>query len=307
MNSTKAPRLRVRRKARFTNDDLWGYVFIAAAMIIFCVFTLYPVINAVYTSFFNYKPFGSEYVGLKNYADTLKYSKFNLFYKAAWNTLVYTIIVVPLSLLLSFTISVMILPFQKKVQSVFKAMYYLPGIASGVALSVVWLWLYDSSPDGLFNKFLGFFGIPAQNWLSSTKTSMLSLIIMALLSSHGTQIITYIAALLGIDNSYFEAAELDGATFFQKVRYIVWPLVKPTTLFLLVTGVIGSFQVFMNAYMMTGGGPDNSTTMIGLLIYNNAFEYGKYGLACAQAIILTIVIALMSAFQFKLMGVDVEY
>ena len=216
-------------------------------------------------------------------------------------------IVVPLSLLLSFAIAVMILPFQKKLQSIFKAMYYLPGIASGVALSVVRLWLYDSSPDGIFNRLLGFFGIPAQNWLSSTKTSMLSLIIMALLSSHGVRVITYIAALLGIDNSYFEAAELDGATFFQKVRFIVWPLVKPTTLFLLITGVIGSFQVFMNAYMMTGGGPDNSTTMIGLLIYNNAFVYGKYGLACAQAILLAIAIAIMSLFQFKVMGVDVEY
>ena len=306
MNSTKERR-QTHRKLRLTNEDLWGYIFIAAAMIIFCVFTLYPVISAVYTSFFNYKPFGSEYVGLKNYVDTLKYSKFNLFYKAAFNTLVYTAVVVPLSLLLSFSIAVMILPFKKKTQSIFKAMYYLPGIASGVALSVVWLWLYDSSPDGLFNQLLGFFGIPAQNWLSSTKTSMLSLMIMALLSSHGTQIITYIAALLSIDNSYFEAAELDGATFFQKVRFIVWQLVKPTTLFLLVTGVIGSFQVFMNAYMMTGGGPDNSTTMIGLLIYNNAFEYGKYGLACAQAILLAIVIAVMSLFQFKMMGVDVEY
>ncbi len=307
MNDTKTKSPLVRSRFRFTNDDLWGYLFIAAAMIIFCVFTLYPVCNAVYTSFFEYKPFGSEFVGLENYIETLKYSKFNLFYKAAWNTVVYTAIVVPLSLLISFTVAVMILPFQKKVQSVFKAMYYLPGVASGVALSVVWLWLYDSSPDGLFNQLLSFFGIPAQNWLSSTKTSMLSLIIMALLSSHGTQIITYIAALLGIDNSYFEAAELDGATFMQKVRFIVWPLVKPTTLFLLVTGVIGSFQVFMNAYMMTGGGPDNSTTMIGLLIYNNAFEYGKYGLACAQAIILAIAIAIMSLFQFRLMGVDVEY
>lgn len=307
MNNTKEVRLAPKRKFRLTSDDIWGYVFIAAAMIIFVIFTLYPVINAIYTSFFNYKPFGSEYVGLKNYVDTLKYSKFNLFYKAAWNTLVYTVVVVPLSLLLSFSVAIMILPFQKKVQSVFKAMYYLPGVASGVALSVVWLWLYDSSPDGLFNQLLGLVGIPAQNWLSSTKTSMLSLMIMALLSSHGTQIITYIAALLGIDNSYFEAAELDGATFMQKVRFIVWPLVKPTTLFLLVTGVIGSFQVFMNAYMMTGGGPDNSTTMIGLLIYNNAFEYGKYGLACAQAILLAIVIAIMSLLQFKMMGVDVEY
>lgn len=307
MNSTTEKRRQVHRKLRFTNDDKWGYIFIAAAMIIFCVFTLYPVFNAIYTSFFNYKPFGSEYVGLQNYIDTLKYSKFNLFYKAAKNTIVYTVVVVPLSLLLSFTISIMILPFKKKLQSIFKAMYYLPGIASGVALSVVWLWLYDSSPDGIFNRILGFFGIPSQNWLSSTKTSMLSLMIMALLSSHGTRIITYIAALLGIDNSYFEAAELDGASFFQKVRFIVWPLVKPTTLFLLITGVIGSFQVFMNAYMMTGGGPDNSTTMIGLLIYNNAFVYGKYGLACAQAILLAIAIAIMSLFQFRVMGVDVEY
>ena len=306
MNTTKEKRPS-RRALRLTNDDKWGYIFIAAAMIIFCIFTLYPVFNAIYTSFFKYKPFGSEYIGFQNYIDTLKYSKFNLFYKAVRNTVVYTIIVVPLSLLLSFAIAVMILPFSKKLQSVFKAMYYLPGIASGVALSVVWLWLYDSSPDGIFNRLLGFFGVPAQNWLSSTKTSMLSLIIMALLSSHGVRIITYIAALLGIDNSYFEAGELDGATFFQKVRYIVWPLVKPTTLFLLITGVIGSFQVFMNAYMMTGGGPDNSTTMIGLLIYNNAFVYGKYGLACAQAILLAIAIAIMSLFQFKVMGVDVEY
>ncbi len=300
--------LRLNRRRKYFNDeDRWGYLFIAAAMIIFAIFTLYPVINAVYTSFFDYKPFGSKYVGLDNYIETLKYSKRNLFYKAAWNTLLYTVIVVPLSLLISFSVAIMILPFKKRTQSVFKAMYYLPGVASGVALSVVWLWIYDSSPDGLFNQLLAFLHIPAQNWLSSTKTSMLSLIIMALLSSHGTSIITYIAALHGIDNSYFEAAELDGATFMQKVHLIVWPLVKPTTLFLLVTGVIGSFQVFMNAFMMTGGGPDNSTTMIGLLIYNNAFVYAKYGLACAQAILLAIVIAIVSLIQFKLMGVDVEY
>ena len=102
MNGTTQNRLAPKRKFVLTSDDKWGYIFIAAAMIIFCVFTLYPVFNAVYTSFFNYKPFGSEYVGLKNYVDTLKYSKFNLFYKAAWNTLVYTVVVVPLSLLLSF-------------------------------------------------------------------------------------------------------------------------------------------------------------------------------------------------------------
>ncbi len=293
-----------RRRFRLTDDDLWGYAFILVSMIAFGVFTLYPVISAVETSFLKYKPFGSEFIGLKNYQDTFSSS---LFYKTVLNTLEYTVVVVPLSLLMAFAISIMILPFSKKTQSVFKSMYYLPGIASGVALSVVWLWIYDSSPTGLMNQVFTFLHLPTQNWLSSSKTSMISLMFMALMSGQGSNIIIYIAALLGIDNSYFEAAELDGATFMQKVRYIVFPLVKPTTLFLLVTGVIGSFQVFMNAFMMTGGGPDNSTTMIGLLIYKNAFEYSKYGLACAQAILLAIVIAIISLAQFKMMGVDVEY
>ena len=285
-------------------DNISGYLFIGVAMIIFIMFTLYPVISAVITSLQKYKPFGSEWVALNNYVDAMKSS---LFWKSIKNTVLYTIIVVPCSLLISFIISIMILPFSRKLQSVFKALYYLPGIASGVAIAVVWLWLYDSSPSGIFNRILGIFGFASQNWLSSSKTAMLSLILMALLSSHGSNIIIYMAALHGIDNTYFEAAEIDGATFLQKVRYIVFPLCKPTTLFLLVTGIIGSFQVFRNAYMMTGGGPDNNTTMIGLLIFNNAFTYGKYGLACAQAIILALVIGLLTMLQFKVMGDDIEY
>ena len=152
-----------------------------------------------------------------------------------------------------------------------------------------------------------FLHLPMQNWLASSKTAMLSLIIMSLLNGQGSSIIIYIAALLGIDTSYFEAADIDGASFLQKVRYIVLPLCKPTTLFLLVTGIINSFQVFQNAYMMTGGGPDNNTTMIGLLIFNNAFVYGKYGLACAQGVLLTIIIAGLTAIQFRVAGDDVEY
>lgn len=296
---------RMKRKRSWSKaDNTSGYIFIAVAMIIFATFTVYPVFSAIETSFVNYKPFGSEYVGFENYINTFKSS---LFYKSVKNTIVYTIIVVPLSLMISFSIAVMVLAFKKRTQSIFKAIYYLPGIASGVALSVVWLWLYDSSPSGLFNQILSTLGFSTQNWLNSSKTAMLSLIIMALASGQGSSIIIYVAALLGIDKSNFEAAELDGATFMQKIRYIVIPLVKPSTLFLFVTGIIGSFQVFMNAYMMTGGGPDNNTTMIGLLIFNNAFVYSKYGLACAQAIVLAIFIAAISFVQFKVMGVDVEY
>jgi multiple sugar transport system permease protein len=208
---------------------------------------------------------------------------------------------------LSFVISVLIVPLTKKKQTFFKATYYLPAIASGVALSFVWKWIYDPLPAGLLNRLVSLFGVENQNWLGSSKTSMLSLILMALLSSHGTSIIIYIAALLGIDNTYYESAEIDGATFFQKLRYIVLPLVKPTTVFLLITGVIGSFQVFQNAFLMTGGGPDNSTTMVGLLIYNNAFTYFEYGRASAQALVLAAVIAVFTFIQFKVTGDGVEY
>lgn len=297
------PSLR-KKRFRFTEDDGAGYLFILFAIVIYCVFTIYPLFSAVITSFQKYKPFGSEFIGLKNYQDTIHNE---LFWNALKNTAVYTGITIPLSMFIAFCIAILIVPFKKKTQSLFKSIYYIPAVASGVALSVVWLWIYNSAPAGLANQIIGLFGANSLNWLASSKTAMPSLIIMALLGGQGQNVIIYIAALLAIDSSYFEAAEIDGASFMQKVRFIVWPLCKPTTLFLLVTGIIGSFQVFMNSYMMTGGGPDNNTTMVGLLIFNNAFVYGKYGIACAQAVLLTIVIAVLTALQFRISGDDVEY
>lgn len=292
------------KRRKIKGDGAWGYAFIAVALVVFAMFTAYPVVSAFIISFQKYKPLGSTYVGFDNYAATFKDS---LFWKSVVNTVIYTVLTVPVSLIISFAIAILILPLKKKLQTVFKAVYYLPAVASGVALSVVWLWIFDPMPTGIFNQLIGLFGISNQNWLGSSATSMFSLVLMAWLSSHGTSIIIYLAALLGIDTSYYEAAELDGASFLKKLWYIVIPCLKPTTLFLLVTGVIGSFQVFQNAYLMTGGGPDNSTTMVGLLIFNNAFKYFEFGKAAAQSLVLAAIIALISLVQFKFMGKDVEY
>lgn len=291
-------------KKKLKKDTMWAYVFILVPLCTFTIFTLYPVVSAAITSFQEYKPMGSEWVGLDNYVHTLKN---DLFYKALWNTFVYAIITVPVSMLLSFSISIMILPYRKKIQTVFKAAYYLPAIASGVALSFVWKWIYDPMSTGLLNSVLGAFGVPNQNWLGSGKTAMASLIIMAVFAGLGQNVIIYTAALLGVDSTYYEAADIDGATFWQKIRYIVWPLVKPTTVFLAITGVINGLQSFQNAYLMTGGGPDNATTMAGLLIFNRAFKYFEYGEACAQALLLAAIIAVFSIFQFRLNSADVEY
>lgn len=285
-------------------DSVWAYGFIAVALVVYALFTAYPVISALLISFQEYRPLGSSYIGFDNYASIFKSE---LFGKALWNTLVYTVLTVPVALILSFGVAIMIMPLKKWAQTTFKAIYYLPAVASGVALSVVWLWIYDPMPGGILNQLIGLVGIENQNWLGSSSTSMFSLVLMSWLSSHGTSIIIYVAALLGIDESYYEAAEIDGATFWQKMWHIVIPCLKPTTLFLLVTGVIGSFQVFQNAYLMTGGGPDHSTTMVGLLIFDTAFKYFEFGKAAAQSLILALIIGIIAFIQFKFLGKDVEY
>jgi len=285
-------------------DSVWAYAFIAVALVVYALFTAYPVISALLISFQEYRPLGSSYIGFDNYASIFKSE---LFGKALWNTLVYTVLTVPVALILSFGVAIMIMPLKKWAQTTFKAVYYLPAVASGVALSVVWLWIYDPMPGGILNQLIGLVGIENQNWLGSSSTSMFSLVLMSWLSSHGTSIIIYVAALLGIDESYYEAAEIDGATFWQKMWHIVIPCLKPTTLFLLVTGVIGSFQVFQNAYLMTGGGPDHSTTMVGLLIFDTAFKYFEFGKAAAQSLILALIIGIIAFIQFKFLGKDVEY
>ncbi|MDF9840601.1 MULTISPECIES: sugar ABC transporter permease [unclassified Paenibacillus] len=293
-----------RKKLKLESDSGWGYAFIAVALIAFSLFTAYPVINAFIISLQEYGPLGSTYVGLENFVNSFADE---LFWKALKNTLVYTLLTVPFNIFLSFLIAILIMPFKKKTQSIFKAVYYLPAVASGVSLAVVWLWIFDPLKSGIANQLVGLFGIDNQNWLGSSATSMFSLVLMSWLSSHGTAIIIYLAALLSIDNSYYEAADIDGATFLQKLWFIVIPFLKPTTLFLLVTGVIGSFQVFQNAYLMTGGGPDHATTMVGLLIFNNAFTYFEFGEAAAQSLLLAAVIALISFVQFKFLGKDIEY
>lgn len=293
-----------RKKLKLESDSGWGYAFIAVALIAFSLFTAYPVINAFIISLQEYRPLGSSFVGLENYANSFTDA---LFWKAMKNTLVYTILTVPMNIFLSFLVAILILPFRKKTQTIFKAIYYLPTVASGVALAVVWLWIFDPLKSGIANQVVSFFGMGNQNWLGSSATAMFSLVLMSWLSSHGTAIIIYLAALLGIDNSYYEAAEIDGANFLQKLWYIVVPFLKPTTLFLLVTGVIGSFQVFQNAYLMTGGGPDHATTMVGLLIFNNAFTYFEFGEAAAQSLVLAAIIAVISFLQFKFFGKNVEY
>lgn len=150
-------------------------------------------------------------------------------------------------------------------------------------------------------------GLPTQMWLATSKTAMPSMILMTYLGGHGSSIILYLAAMGNIPTTLYEAADLDHANWWTKLTKITWPLLKPTTLYFMTMGIIGSLQFFMRPYLMTGGGPNFATTTISFLIYQHSFEDYAFGLAAAESFILAIIIISISVIQFKYFSTDVEY
>ncbi|MCM0649022.1 sugar ABC transporter permease [Clostridium swellfunianum] len=285
-------------------EYFWCYVFIAVPVLMFLSFTLYPLINAFIMSFQKYNVMGSTWIGLDNYKAVFKDS---LFRKALVNTVIYTIGTVPVNIMIALGLALLIFQLGKKTQTFFKAAFYLPAVTSGVTLSLVWFIMYDPTPDGLLNKIISVFGVSNINWLGKTNIALFSLMLMTYLGGHGSGIILYLASLGGIPKTIYEAADIDAASTWSKFKNITWPLLKPTTLYMFVTGIIGSFQVFMTIYLMTGGGPDNATTTIAYLIYQHAFSYFEFGHAAAESFVLAIIIIAISILQFKYLGSDVEY
>ncbi|MEX3618717.1 carbohydrate ABC transporter permease [Paenibacillus glucanolyticus] len=282
----------------------WAYLFILAPVLLFLVFTLYPVASAFLMSFQEYSVMGSEWIGTDNYTRMVQDE---VFWKSMRNTVLFTIGTVPVNIVITYALSFFIFQMKNKWQTFFKATMYLPAVASGVTISVVWLAIYDPTNAGLLNRFIGLFGFDPVIWLGKSDTALFSLILMNWLGSHGAGIILYLAAMGGIPKSLYEAADIDHASGWSKFWRITWPLMKPTTLYLLVTGVITSFQVFISVYLMTQGGPNFATTTIAYLIYSTAFNFYEFGLAAAQSFVLAALIIVISIIQFKYFSSDVEY
>lgn len=281
----------------------WAYFFILPNLLLYAVFFLLPVAWSMVLSFLDYQWWGIEFVGLANYT---KVFKDPIFWKAVVNTAYYTLGVVPLWLGKALIISAMIFPFRKPLQTFFKAAFYLPHVTSAVILSMIWLWIYNP-PFGLLNYVLSFFGIDPVAWLGNTLTAMPSLILMQVVMGGGSSIVLISAAMNGIPTYLYEAAELDGARPVQVFFRITLPLLKPTLLYLVVTGTINSFQVFTNIYLMTRGGPQFATTTIVYMIYDTAFKQFQFGPASAMAMVLFVITALFALVQFKWLGQEVEY
>jgi multiple sugar transport system permease protein len=280
-----------------------GYLFILPHFTFFAIFVLYPFFKGIYSSFFNYTILEFNFWGLKGYGKILHD---RLFWVALRNSAYYTLGIVPLWLFKALIISVMLFPFAARVQTFFKAVFYLPHVVSVVIISMIWLWIYNPQ-FGLLNSIMRMAGLPTKVWLGNKLLAMPSIIFMQFVMGGGTTIVLISAALAGIPDSYIEVARIEGANPAQVFFKILLPLIKPIILYLVVIGTINSFQVFGQIYILTKGGPEFATETMVYQIYTRAFQDYDFGLALSQSVIMMLLLMLLAVFQFRWLGGEVEY
>lgn len=254
-----------------------------------------PIIASFVLAFMDWKLIAApHWVGLANYSQLLLSDK--MFRTSLGNTLFYTVFSVPLGILAAMLIAMLV---NQKVpgQNIFRTIYYLPSVTSGVAVALLWVWLLNPT-FGLINFALGLVGIKGPGWLSDVHWAKPALVLMSLWGVGGGMVI-FLAGLQGLPEHLYEAAKIDGAGPLRLFRHITLPMLTPTIFFMLVTSTIGSLQTFTNVYVMTNGGPGSATLMYGLYLYQNAFTFLKMGYACALAWVLFAVVLALTYLQFR--------
>lgn len=285
------------------------YFFIAPTIILLTIFSLLPIFVALIISFTNMDLAGLadysniQFVGFKNYVDVLADP---VFIKAILNTLFYVIVGVPLVIICSLGIAILINFGSNRIFKAFRVIYYMPSVTNVVAVAVVWGYLYNPS-FGLFNYLLDSVHLPTVPWLQDPIMAQISLILMALWRGIGLNMIIFIAALQGIPKSYYEAAQLDGANNWKQLIHITIPMLRYAIIFVSITTMIGWLQFFEEPFIMTNGGPLDSTTSVALFIYRNGFQLSNFGYAAAGSFILFIAIIIVTLIQFRLQNKETDY
>ena len=264
-----------------------GLVFIAPWLLAFLLFEAIPIGSAVYHSFTDWTATGRavRFLGVDNYTEA--FNRDPLFWKSVWNTLYFIGFSVPLSIVVAFVLALM-LNARIRGTTFYRTVYYLPSVVPTVAAVIVWVFIFETR-RGILNFALELVGLPPIRWLSDPNWAMMALIIMSLWSIGGMMVI-FLAGLQGIPQELYEAAEVDGANTWYRMMRITVPLMTPVIFFNLVMNLVGAFQSFNNAFIMTGGGPNNATRLYMLHLYDNAFSYFRMGYASALAVLLFIVV-----------------
>jgi len=297
--SNKTISLNKRSRRLMMRETVTSYLFLAPFLVFFIMFVVYPMFMCVYTSFFD-STMGREdiFIGFGNYVELFQDKEF---LNALWNTIIIVLVSVPVTCAFSLWVASAISKMHVVATSIFRCIFYLPVVTGSVAVTMVWKWMYNNY-SGLFNHIGTSIGLLDEgiNWLGDPKYALGCIILILLTTSVGQPIVLYVSALDNVDKSLVEAAEVDGATQMQAFWKIKWPQIMPTTLYILVITTINSFQCFALIQLLTYGGPRNSTMTIMFYIYHNAFKLYKYGYGNAMGVILAIIIAILSAVQFKL-------
>ncbi|MCM3717774.1 sugar ABC transporter permease [Fictibacillus phosphorivorans] len=287
-------------------EEFQGYIFIAPWVIGFLIFTAGPLLFSLYGSFTNFNITSSlSFIGLDNYKRM--FTNDGLMWTSLWNTLYYVAISVPLTTAGAVLLAVLLnqnVPGTR----LFRTIYYLPAVLSGVGVYLLWMQLLSPS-SGLVNTLLSWVGIEGPSWLSDPAWTKPALIFMKLWSLGGGMLL-YLASLQGVSKSLYEAAEIDGANVFRKFFHITLPMITPIIFFDLVTSFIGGFQIFQEAYVMSdsgNGGPANSLLFYNLHMWNKAFEVFDMGYAMAMSWILFIIILVLTVINLKLAPRWVHY
>lgn len=269
-----------RRLSQRANEELWAYIFISPWLIGFILFTAGAMTYSLGVSFWETNFLNrTEFVGLANYERMVDDP---LFWKSVRVTFLYTGLTVPLSTMLALGIA-LLLNQKLKLSSFLRTVYYLPALVSGVAVALVWGWVLDET-DGLLNNLLLLVGVTGPRWLGSESWAVPSLVLISLWGT-GTNMLLYLAGLQSIPTELKEAARIDGAGPFRTFLNVTLPLLTPTIFFNVVLNVIASFQVFDQAFVLTGGGPNNATLTMVMYLYQRGFgEYGEFEFGYASAI-----------------------
>jgi multiple sugar transport system permease protein len=293
---------RRRRISGRTREAIECYIFMSPVILGLLLFYLGPMIASLYFSFTDYNMLSAaEWVGFQNYRDLIDD---DIFWKSLRVTVMYSAISVPLVLILALALALLL---NQKFTGVtaFRTIYYLPTVMSGVAIATLWKWIFNTD-YGILNLLLEKVGIRGPAWLTDESWAIWALIMTSLWTAGGSMLI-FLAGLQSIPADLYEAAEIDGAGAWNRFRNITIPLLSHVTFFNLVLGIIGALQVFTEAFVMTEGGPNNSTMLLSVYLYRNAFEYLKMGYASALAWVMFLIVLALTLVVFRSAPMWVHY
>ena len=283
-------------KAPWRGEGATALLFLSPTLLVFGVFILFPILFSFYLSFQQWNLFSEahEFVGLANYAAVFADAEF---WQVLGNTAVYTLGTVPLNMALALGVAVL-LEQRVRGKRLLRAAFFTPVVVSSVAAAVIWRWVFDPNL-GLANVGLEAVGLPPVNWTNDAGAAMTALIIVGVWKTFGVNMVLFTAGLGGIPRQYYEAAELDGAGRWARFWHITVPLLSPTTLFVLVLSMIGSFQVFDMVFVLTRGGPLGATKVLVYYLYEHAFKFFNMGYASAVAYLLFALLLVLTLVQMR--------